>query len=182
MVNTFCWSSFLLGVFVCFLELIMEFRPQYMRCSSFEILKYFWNICRNRKWEKAVYMVFFTSNSKDIDIFFFTYSSDDNFETFDDRFSKDFSSIFGYPNKMTCEVIGSMRGMMVVKWMLCWDLEKWFAKILRIFWLWVCHIYTGLYSFAIDSIFTIGLKSSSAGVLTQREQRYIVPVYVGATA
>lgn len=78
-------------------------------------------------------MVFFTSNSKDIDIFFFTYSSDDNFETFDDRFSKDFSSIFGYPNKMTCEVIGSMRGMMVVKWMLCWDLEKWFAKILRIF-------------------------------------------------
>jgi hypothetical protein len=167
------WVTFLPGIIELF-EVIVEFIPEYLGWSSFEVSECCWNICSNGKWEEAMYMIWLTSNSEDIDVPFFAYSSEDDSKTFYHGFSEYLTSIFGYPDKMSCEVIGSMRGVVIVKWMFGGYSESFF-------WLLMCHTYTQLYSSAIDSIFTIGLKSSNAGVLTQLEQRYVVPVYVGAS-
>jgi hypothetical protein len=62
-----------------------------------------------------MYMILFTSYSNDIDIFFLTYSSNDDLETFDYFRCKDLSSILSYPDKVTCEIIGSMGRMVIIE-------------------------------------------------------------------
>ena len=60
-------------------------------------------------------MILFTSNSNDVDILFFTDSSNDDFETFNDFFCENLSSVFCYPDEMTCEIVCGMGRMVIIE-------------------------------------------------------------------
>jgi len=78
-------------------------------------------------------MICFTSYGKDIDMFFFTDPCYNDFQSFYDFCCKNLSSVFCYPDKMSCEIIGGMRGVMIVKWILWRNSYRCIGKIFRIF-------------------------------------------------